>query len=181
MAPGGVDGQLAANLYTATLDEGPTLSLGAEAVVLDGEENQGTEMVIDLGDVDVLGGDACHVEESGAGCCSDGLGYGAAFDDGRDEALGNGGNVDGPVTHVLCPLGGGDNDCSPTIGFEAAVEEVEGVIDHTGVLVVFDGHGSAVHDGPGVHVGVLAAGDGDGAEVRAGGAILIHVASGVHG
>ena len=34
-----VDGQFAANLYAATLDEGAALTLGAEAVVLDSEEH----------------------------------------------------------------------------------------------------------------------------------------------
>ena len=138
-------------------------------------------MVVDLGYVDVLGCDAGHVEESGAGFCGDGLGYRAVLDDGGNEALCDGGHVDGPPAHVLCTFGGGDDYGGAAVGLQAAVEEVEGVVDHAGVLVVFDGHGSAVHDGARVHVRMFSAGDGNGPEVRAGCAVFVHVASGVHG
>ena len=56
VASGGVDGQLAADLYAAALDEGATLALGAESVVFNGEKHQGAEVVVYLGDVGCPGG-----------------------------------------------------------------------------------------------------------------------------
>src|SRR5215467_1565884 len=54
----GVEGQLAVQLDAAVLDEVEGLALLAEAVRLQAVDHRGGEAVVDLGHVDVLGGEA---------------------------------------------------------------------------------------------------------------------------
>ena len=89
-------------------------------------------------------------------------------------------DVDGRLAEVSGPVGGGDNNGSPAVGDEAAVQEVEGPGDITRGLVVFQGQGIALV-GVGVLGGPASCGNGHGAELLAGGPELGHVTLGDHG
>ena len=66
-------------------------------------------------------------------------------------------------------------------GLLAAVEEVEGLGDPPGGMIVFHGQRAPVHDGSGIGLRVLVGGQRNGAELLLLGTELVHVALGLHG
>ena len=78
---------------------------------------------------------------------------------------------------VLRPLQTGHQHGAAAVGLQRAVQQVQRLDDHAGLLVVLDGDG-LLHGGVGVEGRVPAGGDGDLRQVLAAGAELVHVALG---
>jgi hypothetical protein len=185
----GVDRQAAAGLDRPAGHERTALALGAEAVVLDLQQDGDREAVVQLGDVDVGGPEAgAAVQRLG-----DGLGRQrgdvVAQHDGEldprlrvdQRARGRGADEHRWVRRVTSAFGAGDDDGGGAVGLQAEVVEPQRAGDPPRREVVVHRQRTAVHLRMGVLVGPVAAGDGDRPEVLLVRAVLVHVPLGDEG
>ena len=88
---------------------------------------------------------------------------------------------DGLVGQILCALGRDDDQCLATVGFLAAVEQVQRLGDPARVLMVLERDRTLVEPSSRVVGGMLARHHCNSSEVLTRRTVLVHVAAGEHG
>ena len=158
----------------------------AEAVALEGERNEGTEGVVDLGHLDVFRTEvgvapqhlAARPRRSHERIVAVVVGHHLVL---RIDALPEGVNEGRGLAQVLRSLGRRDDARHRAVGLQAVVEQTEGLGDPASRHVVVACHRLGVHLRRRVAVGVLAEGDGHVRQVLARGAVGVHVPASEHG
>src|SRR3990172_8700767 len=158
------------------LHELPELSWPAEAQRLQRHAHRVGEGVVQLDEIEVLVLAPRHRERArprDAGRRPGQVGH--RVDSCMGMRLAETQDVDRLLLVVLCPLGGREEHGSARVGDQTAVEQVEGVRDPAGVVVVLEGHRIA-HEGHRIELRPLARRHRDLRQIVIAGPILVHVA-----
>ncbi len=87
-------------------------------------------------------------------------------------------DVDGSALQLLCLRGRRHHYRAPAISPRTAVQQTQRLGNPTGVLMVFQSYGFAVHLGVGIHARMLPASHRNCSKLLAGGAKVVHVPAG---
>src|SRR5579872_6211677 len=175
----GVERQVAVQFDAPVLDEVERLAFLAEPVAFEPVDHRGREAVVDLRDIDVLGGEAGalpgQLRRAGAAFHVAGEAADAAGDL-EVQPLAIAGEVGRGRLEVAGALGGGQHDGDRALYRNVAIEQAERVSDHARGEIILAAQGRAVEIGVRVVLGVLALGDGQGRHLVAGLAVFFEPA-----